>query len=85
MRGMSREVRDPVSLVAGVTFLALGVLLVLDQAGALDLTFGWIGAVLAAALGVILVASGLSGSADEGEAPAQPDAQAEATPTEGPS
>jgi hypothetical protein len=53
-------VHDPVSLVAGVTLLALGVLLILDQAGALDLTFGWLGATLAAVLGGVLVASGLS-------------------------
>ena len=54
------RVHDPVSLVAGVTLLALGVLLILDQAGALDLTFGWLGATLAAVLGGVLVASGLS-------------------------
>jgi hypothetical protein len=55
-----QRVRDPVSMVAGAMFLALGVLLILDQAGALDLTFGWMGAALAASLGAILVASGLS-------------------------
>jgi hypothetical protein len=66
VRGVSREVSDPVSLVAGVMFLALGVLLILDQAGAIELTFGWIGAVMAAALGAVLVASGLSGPEDEG-------------------
>lgn len=62
---MIRNVRDPVSLVAGITFLALGVLLILDQSDAIELSFGWIGAALAAVLGAILVASGLSESEDE--------------------
>jgi hypothetical protein len=65
MRGVRRDVRDPVSLVAGAVFLALGVLLVLDQAGAIELTLGWVGALMAATLGAILVASGLSESGDE--------------------
>lgn len=63
---MRREVRDLVSLVAGAVFLAVGVLLVLDQAGAVELTLGWVGAVMAAALGAILVASGLTEPRDEG-------------------
>ncbi len=57
---MSPSVRDPVSLVSGIAVTALGVLLVLDQADAIELTFGWLGAALAAVLGVILVISGLS-------------------------
>jgi hypothetical protein len=60
------EVRDLVSLVAGAVFLAVGALLVLDQAGAIELTLGWVGAVMAAALGAILVASGLTEPGDEG-------------------
>lgn len=59
---MSPAVRDPVSLVSGVAVTALGVLLVLDQAEAIELTFGWLGAALAAVLGVILVISGFSQS-----------------------
>ena len=55
---MKRE-RDVVSLVAGLGFLALGALLILDQAETLELTAGWFGAALAAALGSILIASGL--------------------------
>jgi peptidoglycan/LPS O-acetylase OafA/YrhL len=65
VRCVIRNVRDPVSLVAGITFLALGVLLILDQSDAIELSFGWIGAALAAVLGAILVASGLSESEDE--------------------
>jgi hypothetical protein len=66
VRGVRPEVRDLVSLVAGAVFLAVGVLLVLDQAGAIELTLGWVGAVMAAALGAILVASGLTEPGDEG-------------------
>jgi hypothetical protein len=54
---------DRVSLVAGVAMIAVGALLVLDQAEVIELSPGIAGAALAAALGVILVASGL---ADEG-------------------
>jgi hypothetical protein len=54
---------DRVSLVAGFAMIAVGVLLVLDQAEAIELSPGIAGAALAAALGAILVTSGL---ADEG-------------------
>ena len=62
---MTREVRDLVSLVAGAVFVAVGVLMVLDQAGAIELTLGWVGAVMAAALGSILIASGLTEPGEE--------------------
>jgi hypothetical protein len=51
---------DRVSLVAGLAMMAVGALLVLDQADAIELSPGIAGAALAAALGVILVASGLA-------------------------
>jgi hypothetical protein len=54
---------DRVSLTAGLAMMALGALLVLDQAEAIDLSPGIAGAAVTAALGVILIASGL---ADEG-------------------
>jgi hypothetical protein len=54
--------RDPVSFVGGIAIAVLGVLLVLDQAGALDMSAGWIGAALCAAIGVTLVASGIADS-----------------------
>lgn len=54
---------DRISLTAGLAMMALGALLVLDQADAIDLSPGIAGAAVAAALGVILIASGL---ADEG-------------------
>jgi hypothetical protein len=54
------KVVDRVSLVAGLAMMAVGTLLVLDQADAIELSPGIAGAALAAALGVILVASGLA-------------------------
>jgi hypothetical protein len=54
---------DRVSLTAGLAMMALGALLVLDQAEAIDLSPGIAGAAVTAAVGVILIASGL---ADEG-------------------
>jgi hypothetical protein len=55
---MRRE-PDSVSLVAGLAVVALGVLLILDQAEAIELSPGLAGAALAAAVGAILVTSGL--------------------------
>jgi hypothetical protein len=52
---------DRVSLVAGLALMAVGTLLVLDQADAIELSPGIAGAALAAALGAVLVVSGLSG------------------------
>lgn len=50
---------DRVALVAGLALIALGTLLLFDQAEAIDLSPGLLGAALAAALGVILLASGM--------------------------
>jgi signal transduction histidine kinase len=75
---LSRRV-DRLSLVAGAAIAALGGLLVLDQAGSLELDFPWLGVALAAAAGAILLASGLveDGRRDRQEArpegaPAEP-------------
>lgn len=51
---------DPVSLVAGVVIAALGLLLLLDQLGELELDFGLTAPAVLAAAGAVLVASGLS-------------------------
>jgi uncharacterized membrane protein HdeD (DUF308 family) len=51
---------DRVSLVAGVALAAFGLLLLLDQAEAIDLSPGIAGAALATTVGAILVASGLT-------------------------
>ncbi len=48
------------SLVAGLSVVALGVLVVLNADGSLDLGFAYMGPALVAALGAILLASGLA-------------------------
>lgn len=51
---------DLTSVVAGVAVLALGVLLLLDASGTLDLSFAILAPVVCAATGAILLASGMS-------------------------
>ncbi len=51
---------DTTGLVAGLSLVALGGLLMLDQAGALELDLGWAGVALTAAAGLILLVSGLA-------------------------
>ncbi len=50
---------DALSLVAGLALVGLATLLILDQSGAIELTPGWFGAALSAALGSILLTNGL--------------------------
>ena len=52
---------DPVTFVAGVVTCALGVLLLLDQLEEIELGFAWAAPAALAAVGAILVVSGLSG------------------------
>jgi hypothetical protein len=58
MRG-SRDI-DRMSLVAGLVLLAFGVVLLLDRTDALHLTFGSMAPMAFAAVGAILLATGLS-------------------------
>jgi hypothetical protein len=51
---------DPVSLAAGLVTAALGVLLLLDQLGELELGFGYAAPAVLAAAGAVLVVSGLA-------------------------
>ncbi len=51
---------EPVSLVAGLAMIALGFLLLLDHGGSIELTGGWLAAVVCAAVGAILISSGLA-------------------------
>ena len=51
---------DTVSLVSGLVVLALGTLLLLDQAGEIELTFAYLLPALTGALGAVLLASGLA-------------------------
>lgn len=50
---------DPVSLAGGIGLVGFGVLLLLDQTGAIALTFGWLGAIVSAVAGAVLLISGL--------------------------
>lgn len=50
---------DPVSLTVGLATILLGLLLLLDQTGSIELTFGWLGAAVAALVGAGLLVSGL--------------------------
>ena len=52
---------DPASLVAGLVVCGLGVLLLLDRTGALNLRFGFALPALLATVGAIMVAAGLEG------------------------
>ena len=52
---------DPASLVAGVLVIALGGLLLADQAGAFDLGFTYTLPAVLAAVGGILLVCGLAG------------------------
>jgi len=51
---------DGPSLVAGLSILLLGLVLLLDHAGVLDLHFAAFGPIACAVLGAILLASGLA-------------------------
>jgi hypothetical protein len=51
---------DLTSLVAGACVAALGVVLLLDAVDTFDLSFGLLGPVACAAVGAILLASGMS-------------------------
>lgn len=55
-----RQGLDVVSLGAGLGLIAVGGLLLLDQAGSLELTIGLAGALMAGLIGMILLLSGLN-------------------------
>jgi hypothetical protein len=54
-----RDRIDLTSLVAGIAIAVIGALILLQDDGTIDLEAGWLFAVLAAATGVVLVASGI--------------------------
>jgi hypothetical protein len=54
-----RDRPDEVSLWAGLGLIAVGGILLLDQAGSLELTIGLAGALMAGLIGMILLLSGL--------------------------
>jgi hypothetical protein len=55
-----RERPDITSLVAGLAVMVVGVLLLLDDQGALDLSFAFFAPLACAATGAILLAAGLN-------------------------
>jgi hypothetical protein len=55
-----RHSPDPTSVVAGIAVLALGVLLLLDGSGTLELRFNVLAPAACAATGAILLASGMT-------------------------
>jgi hypothetical protein len=57
-----RRGADRVSLVAGLAITALGLLLLLDRTGVLDVGFGYVAPAVTATVGAILLAAGLAGS-----------------------
>ena len=58
---MSGRPFDLASLVAGIAVSVLGVILLLDQVDAIELSFGYLVPALLAVVGSILLAAGLSG------------------------
>jgi hypothetical protein len=55
---------DLPSIIAGIAVLALGAVLLLDETGVLELSFGLLAPVACAAAGAILLANGLSRRGD---------------------
>jgi hypothetical protein len=51
---------NPTALVAGVVLMALGFAVLLDEAGEINLEFAYTGPALLAAVGLILLVSGLT-------------------------
>jgi predicted membrane metal-binding protein len=59
---VNRRNLDRPSLVAGTVVVALGVLLLLDFGGVLDLGFEWLVPAVLAAVGAMLLTTGLEGA-----------------------
>lgn len=58
---MRRQERlDIVSLVAGVAIIVIGIAVLLDRAGVLDMSFASLAPIALAVVGAILLASGLT-------------------------
>ncbi|MFP5364967.1 MAG: hypothetical protein ACLGI5_19800 [Thermoleophilia bacterium] len=60
MQRRGRERIDRPSLVAGLVLVVFGVVLLLDRSGSLRLTFGAMAPIAFAAVGTILLVTGLS-------------------------
>jgi hypothetical protein len=53
---------DLLSLVSGAVVTALGAVVLIDSSGAVDLPLGWVAVAVTAALGVVMLLSGMAGS-----------------------
>jgi hypothetical protein len=58
---------DLLSLASGVVVTALGAAVLLDSSDAFDLPLGWIAVVVTAAVGVVMLLSGLVDSGTDSE------------------
>jgi hypothetical protein len=56
---------DAVSLASGAVAMAIGLLVLLDSAGTVDLSLGWLAVLLTGAVGAILLLSGLRDSSGD--------------------
>ena len=56
---------DRTSLVAGLAIAAVGVLLLLDRTGTIDLRFAYAAPLVIAAVGAILLTAGLEGRREQ--------------------
>jgi hypothetical protein len=57
---MHRRAPDLVSIVAGVAVVGLGLLLLLDRTGAIDIRFAYAAPAVLATVGIVLLVTGLS-------------------------
>jgi uncharacterized protein (UPF0333 family) len=51
---------DPATLITGLSVLALGTVLLLDQAGQLSLDFGSLAPIVLTVLGIVLLVGGMA-------------------------
>jgi hypothetical protein len=57
---------DLLSLVSGAAVTALGAVVLIDSSGAADLPLGWVAVAVTAALGVVMLLSGMVGTETNG-------------------
>ena len=69
----SRARVDVVALVGGISVAVIGLLLLLDVLDALNLRFAALAPIACAAVGGVLLASGLEGGPGRADAPAEPE------------
>jgi hypothetical protein len=61
---MSRRAVDITSFVAGIAIALFGVVLLLHEVGAIDLTFAYLAPAVTATAGAVLIARGLGRASD---------------------